>query len=404
MLYADNRNLNYPKSSVTGGGGWLVLPSKKAPLPLRSQSPVMMDRNSAEWKKLRSLPRDEYNAYKSPNLITALPEKFKDWLKGNKKKLDKAKERGKLPFFVRDNKEAVGDFLGWKREEAANAQSGGTAETLTYPRTREQILAAAKARHEARTDRQINNILNRLDLRQYTESQRANFTEIEAAFGIKRGRSMDFEAANQGKGNLGYKTGNPEYRVNCQSCVVAHELRMRGFDVTAQPNWKNGDYPDILSKGTWGCWRNADMSLFVPPERLGYSRTPTGGWQEMPVGEIMWQLDKRTKEPGRYHVSFGWKGRKYGHIVTMERRADGTARWYDPQTGKCDFWEEEYVWRIEGPCVYRVDNLNFDAKHWNVVRPVSNEAAITSKPQKALKGAKRQTTETEGATWVKLTP
>ena len=72
------------------------------------------------------------------------------------------------------------------------------------------------------------------------------------------------------------------------------------------------------------------MSLFVPPERLGYSRTPTGGWQEMPVGEIMWQLDKRTKEPGRYHVSFGWKGRKYGHIVTMERRADGTARWYDP--------------------------------------------------------------------------
>ena len=75
----------------------------------------MMDRNSAEWKKLRYLPRDEYNAYKSPNLITALPEKFKDWLKGNKKKLDKAKERGKLPFFVRDNKEAVGDFLGWKR-------------------------------------------------------------------------------------------------------------------------------------------------------------------------------------------------------------------------------------------------------------------------------------------------
>lgn len=38
------------------------------------------------------------------------------------------------------------------------------------------------------------------------------------------------------------------------------------------------------------------------------------------------------------------------------------------------------------------------------MRPVSNEAAITSKPQKALKGAKRQTTETEGATWVNPTP
>ncbi len=363
-----------------------------------------MDRNSAEWKKLRSLPRDEYNAYKSPNLITALPEKFKDWLKGNKKKLDKAKERGKLPFFVRDNKEAVGDFLGWKREEAANAQSGGTAETLTYPRTREQILAAAKARHEARTDRQINNILNRLDLRQYTESQRANFTEIEAAFGIKRGRSMDFEAANQGKGNLGYKTGNPEYRVNCQSCVVAHELRMRGFDVTAQPNWKNGNDPNRLSYGTWKCWKNADGTPIEPPQKFGFKATPSGREKALPASQMTQQLNERTKEAGRYHVSFSWKGRRYGHIVTMERGADGAARWYDPQTGKRDSFSEEYAKRIRKLSVYRVDNLEFDAKGWNVVRPVSNEAAITSKPQKALKGAKRQTTETEGATWVKLTP
>ncbi len=368
-----------------------------------SQSPVMMDRNGAEWKKLRSLPRDEYNAYKSPNLITALPEKFKDWLKGNKKKLGKAKERGKLPFFVRDNKEAVGGLLGWKREQAANAPSGGTAETVTYPRTREQILAAAKARHEARTDRQINDILNRLDLRQYTESQRANFAEIEKELGIKRGSSMNFEAANQGKGNLGYKTGKTEYTVNCQSCVVAHELRMRGFDVTAQPNWKNGDDPDILSKETWGCWRNADMSLLVPPELLGYSRTPTGEWQNLPTDIMMGQLDKRTKEPGRYHVSFGWKGYKYGHIVTMERRADGTAHWYDPQTGKRDFWNKEYAGRIELPRVYRVDNLNFDAKHWNVVRPVGNKAAVTKRSQRASVGLKRQTNGTMGATRVNLT-
>lgn len=86
------------------------------------------------------------------------------------------------------------------------------------------------------------------------------------------------------------------------------------------------------------------------------------------------QLNERTKEAGRYHVSFSWKGRRYGHIVTMERGADGAARWYDPQTGKRDFFSEEYAKRIRKLSVYRVDNLEFDAKGWNVVRPVSNEA------------------------------
>ena len=46
---------------------------------------------------------------------------------------------------------------------------------------------------------------------------------------------------------------------------------------------------------------------------------------------------KKTAEPGRYHISWTWKkhrGQKYsGHIITMEVFADGTRRYYDPQTG-----------------------------------------------------------------------
>ena len=79
---------------------------------------------------------------------------------------------------------------------------------------------------------------------------------------------------------------------------------------------------------------------------------------------------KKTAEPGRYHVSWTWKkhrGQKYsGHIITMEVFADGTRRYYDPQTGI----ESASInkWMMDGRRVrfdlkkaslraYRVDNL-----------------------------------------------
>lgn len=75
--------------------------------------------------------------------------------------------------------------------------------------------------------------------------------------GLKRGISMDFEKANQGKGNIDYKSGLTAFRVNCQSSVVAHELRMRGFDVTAQPNLQKGDDPNRSA-----CIRKQGISIY----------------------------------------------------------------------------------------------------------------------------------------------
>lgn len=48
---------------------------------------------------------------------------------------------------------------------------------------------------------------------------------------------MTFEEANELRGNIDYGEGR-EFSVNCQSCVVANELRRRGYDVTALPNLK----------------------------------------------------------------------------------------------------------------------------------------------------------------------
>lgn len=336
-----------------------------------------MDRKSDEWKKLRKMPKEEYEAYQSPNLVKNVPSAFSEWCERNKKKLNVARDNDKLPYFVKDNQKVVGDLLGWKEKQIVKPIS-----------SREKILAAAKARHEARTDKQINDILTRWDERKYTSAQKQNFKVIENKMGFKRGISMDFEKANQGKGNIDYKSGLTAFRVNCQSSVVAHELRMRGFDVTAQPNWQMGDDPNKLSHGTWKCWIKADGTPFEMPERFAYKISKNGNYIGLPYKETIQQINEHTKEVGRYHVSFGWKGENYGHIVTMERKADGTALWYDPQTGQRDFFDKEYVKKIKGVRAYRVDNLSFDILNWNVVRPIGNRNFIPQPPKGQTAGTK----------------
>ncbi len=81
-----------------------------------SMSSILMDRNSEEWKHLHSLPENEYKAYQSPNAVRNIPEKFSKWCERNAKKLDLARNNGKLPYFVRDNMKAVGDLLGWNED------------------------------------------------------------------------------------------------------------------------------------------------------------------------------------------------------------------------------------------------------------------------------------------------
>lgn len=109
-----------------------------------SMSSILIDRNSEEWKHLRSLPEKEYRAYKSPNLVPNVPEKFSKWCERNADKLNLARENGKLPYFVKDNMKAVGKFVGWnedsilakeitevcKMARASGKEVQGTAESI----------------------------------------------------------------------------------------------------------------------------------------------------------------------------------------------------------------------------------------------------------------------------------
>lgn len=63
------------------------------------------------------MPKEEYEAYQSPNLVKNVPSAFSEWCERNKKKLKVARDNDKRPYFVRDNEKVVGDLLGWKENK-----------------------------------------------------------------------------------------------------------------------------------------------------------------------------------------------------------------------------------------------------------------------------------------------
>ncbi len=189
---------------------------------------------------------------------------------------------------------------------------------------------------------------------------------------------MSFADADNGMGNVFHSTNKRGYRVNCQSCVVAHEMRLRGHSVTARPNTEmKNNMPCKLSRKT-------EMAWVDPVTKTGPVVQKAGGWTGeynarglvvKTVAQRKKEFLENTKTPGRYHMSFVWKGRKpCGHIVTLERKPNGDLFLYDPQTnasiageGKVIDFIKERISQIYPIKTYRVDNLLADV---NVVKRV----------------------------------
>lgn len=218
-----------------------------------------------------------------------------------------------------------------------------------------------------------------------TVTKSENDKEIETVLGIDKGVDMTFEESNDLRGNPNYaeqwlecdqkeathsmtRDGkkvyirkNPAYKkkytINCQSCVVAHELRRRGFDVQAIRTTPNS-IPAILSRHTELAWLDAD------------GKTPTStsvswAWQsdkDAMAKSMVANLETATKAVGRYHLKWTWATGSSGHIITCERLKDGTLRIYDPQCGQIITDFATYGKRFEHGTlkILRVDNLRFN--------------------------------------------
>lgn len=144
--------------------------------------------------------------------------------------------------------------------------------------------------------------------------------------GAEKGAPMDFEKADSGNVNPYYKQGLIGYYTNCQTCVATYLARRQGYNVRALPNLNNKAIAD-LSHNPLGIYRDENGNI---PKSVSKPRGKA----------LTIFLDENVKENQIYALKCKWKGRSDGHILTVERTANGV-RVYDPQTN--DKYEKKQI-------------------------------------------------------------
>lgn len=159
------------------------------------------------------------------------------------------------------------------------------------------------------------------NLKKANEIKRLDNARNKIVATVKQGKPMNFTQADGGAPNPNFKKGGG-YEKNCQSCVVAYEMRRRGFNVEAMPNYK-GSMSEVLSYKTNLAW--IDRTTGKNPEYLW----PTGKTLQE---QIKW-LEENLKPNNRYTLEWTWKGGKYGHIIHCYKNIKNQVSFYDPQKG-----------------------------------------------------------------------
>ena len=205
----------------------------------------------------------------------------------------------------------------------------------------------------------------------------------ETVANAPRGNPMTWDEADSGNVNPNYANGYG-YQINCQSCVVTMEARLRGYDVEVLPNTP-GSMLQRLSRNTAMAWKNPDGT---PAKYLlgdVEDRITQNHAGKFYTAKSFEKKLLETLEPGaRYNIGFGWKGKqRCGHIVSMDISNDGVLHIYDPQINRNYYGKEvsNYLKQMKytassygqkyaaGPQVMRVDDKIFDL---DVVNKIMN--------------------------------
>lgn len=205
------------------------------------------------------------------------------------------------------------------------------------------------------------------------------FEQTAQKYGIEHGKPMSIDKADRKNANPKYQTlvngSFRPYTSNCQTCVVAYELRKRGYDVEAKgvgvkpKSYTNGLQRAIAYDSTFS-FIDHNINLI----RLNF------------MGEIKTNTDKgrrqfrekifdAIKEQGTYFFSFKNRGQQSAHIVVLEHSGDNLLL-IDPQAGRrMDLESGEFMqYLIEVDVTYRanrlfrVNDLTFKPEIFSIVK------------------------------------
>lgn len=213
--------------------------------------------------------------------------------------------------------------------------------------------------------------------KEYRKIVAKEYVTPEKIANVAQGPKMSQEKANGGSVNPKYSERGG-YTINCQSCVVCYEARLRGYNVSTKPNTR-GSKLDKLSRQTYAAWLDPETGEY--PKKI-LPEKPVRNYKQ--YYEF---LKEKLKEGERYNIGFMWKGRsRSGHIVTMYREK-GDIILYDPQTGKKyknEQMADEYLSRMKVagstyvisissvPQLYRVDNMAFNPEYVDDIMEAAN--------------------------------
>ena len=310
----------------------------------------------SEWGLNTYILDDAMKTPDSSNILRAIDEL--------EKRVENAKQEYKA--FINDANEAVKEARKYKIDVSDMLQliatiTGDKREWIMSKASCKEMLDKLKKRIQDAIDEankpkaDANSIIGKYDV-----SRADNEDEMEKSLGMHKAAAMNHDDANELKGNPNFTLGGG-YHINCQSCVVAYEMRRRGYDVEANQNTKRkGNIPYELSYTTEKAW--LDDNGNVPKKQRAGGRYVDGYKIKNKTFKVMMsEFEDMTSTPGRYHIDFGWKNsRNSGHIITMERFKDGTMRVYDPQCGRVitDFKTYAKKFKLStGIRILRVDNL-----------------------------------------------
>ena len=156
---------------------------------------------------------------------------------------------------------------------------------------------------------------------------------------FSRGKEMTEVEANGGKCNPNYVSG-VQYHLNCQTCVVAYEARLRGFNLQAKNRKpKSSDnYPTLVESQTMMAYN--PVIAWVDP-KTGRAPETKELWKDQ--NNVGWfdienrrnELSKKldiVKGGERWNIIL--YRRKGGHIATLQRdKITNKIEIYDPQIG-----------------------------------------------------------------------
>lgn len=304
-----------------------------------SASSILVDEE--EFRQIMALPKEQRKNYVSPNLIKDMPDNYYEYIEKNRDRIERSIERGTQPWWISDNYiggDINSGFAALQHITVAPSGvvlPGGVSAPGAIQQTQRKdgiILGDDDVAKILQEDRTL-----------YAAEQLKNLDEIEKLLGVSRGTSMSWEEANRGAENPLYNMGG-QYTTNCQTATIVHELRRRGFNVTAK-----GSVDGIEKLYAQGFdWEERFLTpsggkVHVENAKSWATRK---GYKTLTKSRFAEYFEENIATDGRYEIYCMWdsaKGKKRsGAHVFMAERKNGTTVYFDPQTGKSGKDIEDY--------------------------------------------------------------